>query len=330
MNKASDTAQLKRLERLAAMSDETIDTCDLPVIEDWSDGVRGGRPADVRQKLGVQRQTVASLSAATPDRTSGTAAPRRRARTRVTAELPGQPTLQQATIIINKLEAARRQLDTAIRMTFANEDELAIHTVAAAAYRILRDLLEKRGRFDLDELVTAGLYETARRLAARELPQGEMERHPPALQRMLESIAEDMKVEGRGITPEDIGVSLDLDRRREDWKRLSVTANFLKHADRDAGTHLSLDTVDNDEILMRAIGAYLLVVGQKRDGHPLRQTPEMSAFHIWWLSRHDPAQLRREYGDDFADAMQHLSPSRRRRGCLRLIRQFARGRAEAA
>ena len=54
---------------------------------------------------------------------------------------------REATIFINKLEAARRQLDAAIRMTFANEDELAIHTVAAAAYRLVRDLLNRRGRF---------------------------------------------------------------------------------------------------------------------------------------------------------------------------------------
>ena len=51
MSKASDTAQLRRLQQLAALPDEQIDTSDLPVIEDWSQGVRGGTPADVRRKL---------------------------------------------------------------------------------------------------------------------------------------------------------------------------------------------------------------------------------------------------------------------------------------
>lgn len=239
-----------------------------------------------------------------------------------------QPTQRQATIIINKLEAARRQLDAAIRMTFANEDELAIHTVAAAAYRILRDLLEKRGRFDLDELFAGGVYESARRLAAGELPQEELECHPPPLQRILEAIAKDIKVKGDTLTPDDVRISLTHGDRIADWNRLSTTANFLKHADRDTGAHLSLDKVDNDEILMRAFAAYLMVVGQKRDDYPLRQTPEMSAFHIWWLARHDPAQLRREHGDEFADAMQQLSPSRRRRGCRKLVRLFSRWRLE--
>jgi hypothetical protein len=48
-------------------------------------------------------------------------------------------------IRINKLEAAQRQIDAAIRMTFNNEDAIAIHSVAAAAHRIVKDLCEQRG-----------------------------------------------------------------------------------------------------------------------------------------------------------------------------------------
>lgn len=48
MNGASDTAQRERLLRLAALPDELIDTTDLPVIEDWSAGMRGGKPCDIR------------------------------------------------------------------------------------------------------------------------------------------------------------------------------------------------------------------------------------------------------------------------------------------
>jgi hypothetical protein len=41
---------------------------------------------------------------------------------------------------ISKLEAAQRQLDCAIRL-FRDEDSLAIHTLAYASYRLLRELL---------------------------------------------------------------------------------------------------------------------------------------------------------------------------------------------
>ena len=43
-------------------------------------------------------------------------------------------------LYVTKLAAARRQLLEAIRMFFAEQDELAIHTVAAAAHRIIADL----------------------------------------------------------------------------------------------------------------------------------------------------------------------------------------------
>jgi hypothetical protein len=48
------------------------------------------------------------------------------------------------TLRVNKLDAARRQIDAAVRMTFASEDPVAIHSVAAAGNRILRDLCAKR------------------------------------------------------------------------------------------------------------------------------------------------------------------------------------------
>jgi hypothetical protein len=138
------------------------------------------------------------------------------------------------------------------------------------------------------------------------------------------AISEEIKTGGDAVTPDKIQVRLD---RRADWSRLSATANFLKHADRDTKSHLSLDDVDNDKILVRACAAYVMAVGQTPDN--LLETPEMSAFYIWWMSRHDPAQLARENGDKFADQMQRLSPSRRRRACLKLIRLYTRWRSEA-
>jgi hypothetical protein len=56
-----------------------------------------------------------------------------------------------AKIRINKIEAAQRQLDAAIRRLFANEDPVAIHTLAMAAFRILRDLAIKNGHCTMHE-----------------------------------------------------------------------------------------------------------------------------------------------------------------------------------
>jgi hypothetical protein len=66
-----------------------------------------------------------------------------------------------AEIRIDKISAARRQIDAAIRMTFGGEDPVAIHSVIAAANQIVRDLCARHGRIEtyknhFGSLVTPG------------------------------------------------------------------------------------------------------------------------------------------------------------------------------
>jgi hypothetical protein len=46
---------------------------------------------------------------------------------------------------VTKVEVARRQLNCAIRLHYAGEDPLPIHTITAAGFRIVRDLAEQNG-----------------------------------------------------------------------------------------------------------------------------------------------------------------------------------------
>lgn len=41
---------------------------------------------------------------------------------------------------VTKTQAAQRQIDVAVRMLFLEEDAIAVHTLASAAFRIVRDL----------------------------------------------------------------------------------------------------------------------------------------------------------------------------------------------
>jgi hypothetical protein len=50
-----------------------------------------------------------------------------------------------ALIQINKIEAVRRQIEAAIRMTFAGEDAVAIHAIAGDVHRIVQDFYRSRG-----------------------------------------------------------------------------------------------------------------------------------------------------------------------------------------
>ncbi len=52
---------------------------------------------------------------------------------------------------VTKLEAAERQLRVAIRMFFERRDMIAVHTLAAAAQSVLRDLGRHRGFLSLFE-----------------------------------------------------------------------------------------------------------------------------------------------------------------------------------
>ena len=58
---------------------------------------------------------------------------------------------------ITKLEAARRQINAGIRMLFSNDDPVAIHTIAMAGFRIVRDLAKQKGLEDpIDSLIRPG------------------------------------------------------------------------------------------------------------------------------------------------------------------------------
>lgn len=48
-------------------------------------------------------------------------------------------------VVLTKLDVGRRQIDSAIRMFFSEEDVVALHTVAAAAHGVLRDLARHQG-----------------------------------------------------------------------------------------------------------------------------------------------------------------------------------------
>ena len=58
---------------------------------------------------------------------------------------------------ITKRQAAQRQIDAGIRMLFRNDDPVAIHTVAMAAFRILSDLVKQRGlEHPIDSMIRPG------------------------------------------------------------------------------------------------------------------------------------------------------------------------------
>jgi len=64
------------------------------------------------------------------------------------------------TEVIEKLDAACRQLNTAISLWFSNGDSVSIHTLACSAHQIVHDINQKQGGRDLvyDSLVIKDEY----------------------------------------------------------------------------------------------------------------------------------------------------------------------------
>lgn len=226
-----------------------------------------------------------------------------------------RPIRQQASVFINKLEAARRQLDAAIRMTFTGEDELAIHTVAAAAYRILRDLLDKRGRHDLEELYRTGLYVKACDFVHRTISASELQRLE--IYDVVSAVAERVRKLGDDFSIDDVPLYLSDSEKRAHWQTMSGISGFLKHADRTPEGVVALKDLDNESLIWHAGAAYSMVRHTS--------TPEMAVFSLYWLAA-DPARQEVINADqaEVVDYLQRLTPSKRRRVCMKFIRSFKR------
>jgi hypothetical protein len=130
-------------------------------------------------------------------------------------------------IRVNKMDAARRQLDAAIRMTFGGADPIAVHSVAAAGHQIIRDICKSRGDIE-------------------------------GYHRFTDWISPGQK--------------------KQFWQAINRSANFFKHADKDANTIHEMNEEETDSIIVFASRLY----GE------LGFTPtfEMRCFSAWFTMCH--------------------------------------------
>jgi hypothetical protein len=179
--------------------------------------------------------------------------------------------MSDATVHINKVAASGRQLDAAIRMFFSHEDELAIHTVASAAFRVLRDVTNSRGRNFTVDVLRRGIVVLARDYANGTLPEATrklIENTP--LMGSIQEISDNIRAAGDGFDPTSIKMRGVSEQRA--WP--SKSANFLKHADRDPDELLAVSDLNNEHLLIGATVAYLQLIQAT--------TPEMTAYLAYW------------------------------------------------
>jgi hypothetical protein len=200
------------------------------------------------------------------------------------------------------------------------DDELAVHTVAAAGYRILRDLLEKRGKNDLEEVVRTGIFTFAKDLASERLSREEIDaikRDHEMLFPLLLRVAEDIKFRGDHAARDAITARLSEQQKRTQWKEIGRSANFLKHADIDQYATINLRDIDNETLLTHASVAYTFF-GQS-------MTDEMGVFAM--LSMSSSKERQTDVDGPALEIIKKLTimtPKKRRRVCLKLLREWKR------
>lgn len=163
-------------------------------------------------------------------------------------------TQQGAKVHVTKIAAAERQLRTAIRMFFAGEDELSVHTLTSAAYRLFCDLKAKRGMDEVSNDLLTGIFYVIRDFRRNTLPEhiiSNVER----MQR-IRDMAEQLPIRADSRI-EDVSITVSPEEARKIWNEKNRIANFLKHADKDSNSTISLDEVNNFLLLMQCYSAYV-------------------------------------------------------------------------
>jgi len=224
-----------------------------------------------------------------------------------------------ASVHVTKFAAAERQLRAAIRMFFVEEDELAIHTVASAAYRHLAALKNDRGIYEAaDAHLTSIFY------AVRSYKRGNLPKHmtnSPELMAQIAELAALLPIEADSSV-KDVKASIDSESAQRYWRNRNKAANFLKHADKDPSATLAASDVDNANLLMQCLGAYTDLLKDQL-------APEGLIFWLYCCVRDDdlssvPANLH-----PLTTRLQEIDPDDLRSFCAEYIRAL-RHRPNAA
>jgi hypothetical protein len=215
----------------------------------------------------------------------------------------------EQSLFLTKLAVAERQLHAAIRMALSDDEPLAVHTVAAAAYRILRDIKQKRGKNDLVDAYAAGIF-----YVARDLSVGKISGVPgtmgdaPELVKLIVEVANEIKA-GTIKSAADIPLTIPRHAERKHWEKFNAPANFLKHADLDADDVIALESVDNNTLLIAASKAFIDVMG--------RSCPEI---YVYYLSQCGDDLDFIGLSNETRDKLANLPNDRRKAFCLDLLK----------
>ncbi len=218
-----------------------------------------------------------------------------------------------ASIHINKLSAAKRQLKAAIRMYFQSEDELAVHTVAAAAYGLLKDIKKSRGMNEAADSYLVSIFYVVRDYRRGTLPphmtgDSVFMKEVTRFAEVLSPITADSKLS-------EVRASIGQELERQYWNDSNRAANFLKHADRDIGQALAAEAVDNRLLLMKCLSAY-------QDVAPDDLGNEGVVFQAFITANNDSYQMGGSSFDSLVASMRKVPAEHQLQLCYNVISEM--------
>jgi hypothetical protein len=217
--------------------------------------------------------------------------------------------MMSAQLHVTKIAAAQRQLRAAIRMFFAGEDELVIHTVASAAYRIIADLKRERGRDEVGDYYLTNIFYVVRDYRRGTLPK--LFTDDPEAMKWIQQMAEQLPIT-ESMKYEDIRVTVPEETARKWWTKRNKVSNFLKHADRDGKAHIPLQEVDNLNLLTLALTSYTDLV---KDDLGAEGLILWMYFNVVTATKE---QLSEKYRD-MANKLNELDPDEQLKSCSLII-----------
>ena len=194
-------------------------------------------------------------------------------------------------------------------MFFDGEDELAVHMVATAAYRLVSDLKSQRGCDEVSDIWRTALFFCAKAFVDGTLP-GRLADDKEFL-RLMREITNGFE-DFESLKYDEFRVLLPEGYAREFWRRWNRPLNFLKHADRDSGALLPVSAVNNLLLLIMAYSAYLDDAGRRT-----AIEPEGFVLGVYFNVQHG-LQFREEYRL-LVQKLEPLDDGKRRAFCSNYI-----------
>jgi len=221
--------------------------------------------------------------------------------------------MTNASLHVNKLSAAKRQIRAAIRMFFRPEDELAVHTVAAAAYGLLKDIKKARGMSEAADAHLTSIFYVVRDYHRGILPSHmtsdlDFMNEVRRLADVLSPITADSKLSEVRVT---IGPAVE----RQYWNDANKAANFLKHADRDTDQALCLDAINNKLLLAKCCCAY-------HDVAPDDLGNEGFVFQAFITAGNESYKLGNSSFDALVVSMRRVPPEHHPQLCHKIIEEM--------